>query len=78
MAKLIIEESIIHCNKCRSTTMHIRNAKSMTKAGLFGHLLMTVFTFGVWGLLVILDIIAIKITGGQKGKWHCKRCMGIV
>ena len=65
-----IEETLKHCSMCNKQTKHMRNN---TKTGLvmfLVHLVLTVFTWGVWLVLLIIW----KILNTKIGGWTCSEC----
>ena len=69
----VIEEKLNHCDKCECTTKHHRNN---TKTGLIMilvHIVLTVFTMGLWlALLIFYKLVTAKI-GGRK----CSNCVEV-
>ena len=69
MAK-VIEEQLKACKQCKKTTKHHRNNTKSSGFMLLVHLVLTVFTVGIWLVLVILW----KILGAKVGGWKCSEC----
>ena len=69
MAK-IIEETLMHCGKCKKKTIHLRNGSKTGLLMFLVHLVLTVMTFGVWLVIVVVWMVLNAKIGG----WMCKEC----
>ena len=70
MAK-IIEEQMMNCSKCKKLTKHFRNNSKSSGFMILVHLLLTIFTFGIW----LLVIIVWKVLNAKIGGWKCSECV---
>lgn len=69
MAK-VIEEQLFKCKSCKRRTKHLRNNTKSSGFMILVHLILTIATFGIWLLLVILfKLLTFKIGG-----WKCEIC----
>lgn len=66
----IIEEQLKRCNKCNKITKHLRNNTKSSGFMILVHFILTICTFGVWLLLVIIW----KILNTKVGGWQCSEC----
>ena len=66
----VIEEQLKYCNKCGKKTKHYRNNSQSSGFMLLIHLVLTVATFGVWLVLVIIW----KLLNAKIGGWECSEC----
>jgi hypothetical protein len=67
-----VEQKMMHCKRCRRTTMHVRN---VTTFNWGMNILMMILTLGLWSIItVILLLVHVlnKPLGGQQ--WICSNC----
>lgn len=69
MAKAI-EETLKKCNRCKKTTIHMRNTNRMGLFMFLVHLVLTVVTAGIWLILAIIYYVGNTKIGG----WKCSEC----
>jgi len=73
MASIVLEE-MMYCDQCGHDTLHRKNAKKMS---WIMHILLTVFTAGlwliVWGILFVWHIIN-KSATSIANSWTCSSC----
>lgn len=67
---IIIEEKLNHCKQCSKNTKHHRNNTKSSGFMLLVHLILTIVTFGIWLVLVIIW----KILNAKIGGWKCSEC----
>jgi hypothetical protein len=66
----IVEEKMKDCGRCQKTTLHYRNNSESSRFMILIHIVMTLLTWGVWlVLLIIWKIMFFKIGG-----WKCSEC----
>ncbi len=66
----VIEEQLKHCSKCNKTTKHHRNNSQTSGFMILVHLVLTVVTYGIWLVLVIIW----KVLNAKIGGWKCSEC----
>ena len=66
-----VAETLRYCKFCKRETIHYKNTKEMS---WIMHLVLTIFTAGLW--IIIWFIIAIwhVLTKPIGGKWTCSVC----
>jgi hypothetical protein len=69
MAKYI-EEILMKCGDCKKSTKHHRNNSKSSGFMILVHLVLTVFTVGIWLLLAIIW----KLLNHKVGGWKCSEC----
>ena len=69
MAKAI-EETLKHCSKCNKKTVHMRNANKTGLVMFLVHIVLTIVTYGIWLVLLVIYLILNAKIGG----WTCREC----
>lgn len=59
------------CRRCKKYTLHVKDEPR--KVGCAGHVVMTLFTCGLWAMVAPL-IIGIEIWGGLLAPYRCQHC----
>jgi hypothetical protein len=65
-----VEQKLKNCKKCGRQTMHGRNNSKTTGLGILVHLILILFTAGVW----LLPLLIWKMMTAKFGGWKCTEC----
>jgi len=66
-----VAESLRYCKKCVRKTIHYKNTKEMS---WLMHLVLTIFTVGMWLVIWFVIMIWHVLTKPIGGKWTCSQC----
>ncbi len=66
-----IQEKLLFCEVCEKKTIHHRNTKEMSWVM---HLVLAIFTAGLWILIWLLIMLWHVLTKPIAGKWYCSVC----
>ena len=69
-----VEQKIMFCPNEGRSTLHYRNNKEMS---WLMHLVLAIFTFGIWIIVWMLIAIFHIFTKPIAGKWTCSQCSGL-
>lgn len=67
-----VESKVKHCSQCGCNTLHHKNAKEMSFGESIAHLVLVIFTAGVWLLPLFLLLVWNSIS--SFGGWVCSKC----
>lgn len=62
-----VEECVKHCSRCRRSTRHHRTNTRSSGFMIMIHVLLTLFTAGLW----LVPVILVKVLACQIGGWRC-------
>ncbi len=66
-----VAEMLRPCKKCGRQTIHYKNTKEMS---WIMHLVLTIFTAGLWLVVWFILLIWHGLTKPIGGKWACSQC----
>lgn len=70
MTSKVIEQ-IKHCKSYKRDTLHYRNTKEVSWVM---HLVLTIFTIGLWGIVLFIVLIFHILTKPIAGDYTCSIC----
>ena len=66
-----VAEKLMLCKKCGRETIHFKNVKEMN---WIMHLVLAIFTAGLWLIVWFFILIWHIMTKPVGGKWTCSQC----
>lgn len=71
---VVVESKVIFCKGCDQKALHHRNTKKMSIGESLVHLVLVIFTGGLWLIPLIIKSIWNGITSPIAGGWVCSKC----
>lgn len=65
-----IEESLKHCKSCGKKTKHWRKGKRTGFVMALVHVVLVIFTMGIW----LIPLVIWYLLNKQIGGWECSEC----